>query len=381
MDPFNSLKALSLATGVPVSATLQVTDRCNYECIHCYQEHTKEDPLSTDDIRRLLTEMSELGVLYVTLMGGEFFMRRDADEILRMAHEMGFFITLKTTGHHIHERRADLIANLRPIEVQLSVYGAGSAVHDTVTRQAGSFERTMAAARRLHARGVTLHLMCPLMEINGDELDALQALADELGVLLKADASISAMETGALDPVTLRMPEANLRRFHDRHARLARESGFEGPMPVPKPSHSSCSAGKVGFAITARGRLQPCLLLPVDCGDATSVPLRELWRNAEPLRQVREVSWATMDECAECPLRAYCHRCHAMAHTEHGNWRGPDLEACRHAVSLREALRAQGLVAHDERALPPTWDRVERDGQHHRTSATAVRSTRLRVLG
>lgn len=381
MDPFNSLKALSLAAGVPISATIQVTDRCNYECIHCYQEHTKEDPLSTEDIRRLMAEMSALGVLYLTLMGGEFFMRRDADEILRMAHEMGFFITLKTTGHHLNERRAELIASLRPIEVHLSVYGVGAGTHDTVTRQAGSFERTMAAARRLHARDIALHFMCPAMEVNADELEALRGMASEMGAKLKIDASILAMETGELTPVALRLTEESLQRYEQRLARLSREAGLSEPLPLPDPAHSSCSAGKVGFAVTAKGRVWPCLSLPLDCGDAMATPLRDLWWGSGPLREVREVSWATMDECGQCPVRAYCHRCHAMAQVEHGNWRGPSLEACRQAVARREALRAEGLVADADRAMPPTWDRVAADGQHHQTTAQGVRTTRLRVLG
>jgi len=293
---------------------------------------------------------------------------------------MGFFITLKTTGHHLNERRADLIASMKPIEVHLSVYGVGAGTHDTVTRQAGSFERTMAAARRLHARGVKLQFMCPAMEVNAGEIDALQALANEMGATLKIDSSILAMETGELTPVALRLSEASLRRYEERLARLSREAGLREPPPLPDPGYSSCSAGTVGFAVTAKGRVWPCLSLPLDCGDAMATPLRDLWWGSDALGRVRALTWATMDECAECPVRAYCHRCHAMAYNEHGNWRGPSLEACRQAVARREALRAEGVVPDDDRAMPPTWDRVAADGQHHETSSNRVRSKRLRVL-
>ena len=102
------LAQLAHRQGRPVTVTFQVTDRCNYECVHCYQEHVERDELSFAEIERILRELTDAGVLFLTLMGGEFFMRRDADDILRLAHELGFALKLLTTGHHVHDRRADL---------------------------------------------------------------------------------------------------------------------------------------------------------------------------------------------------------------------------------------------------------------------------------
>ncbi len=33
------LAARAQQEGRPVTVTFQVTDRCNYECVHCYQDH------------------------------------------------------------------------------------------------------------------------------------------------------------------------------------------------------------------------------------------------------------------------------------------------------------------------------------------------------
>lgn len=42
------LARLAQRQGRPVTVTFQVTDRCNYQCIHCYPEHTDTGELSFD---------------------------------------------------------------------------------------------------------------------------------------------------------------------------------------------------------------------------------------------------------------------------------------------------------------------------------------------
>jgi hypothetical protein len=63
-----------------------------------------------------------------------------------------------------------------------------------------------------------------------------------------------------------------------------------------------------------------------------------------------------------------------MALYEDGKMLGPSLQACRHAVLKRDLLREQGLIPQTETALPPTWDRLQRD------SAGRRRVGALRVL-
>jgi hypothetical protein len=71
-----------------------------------------------------------------------------------------------------------------------------------------------------------------------------------------------------------------------------------------------------------------------------------------------------------------------MAMIEHGELHGPSLEACRHAVAVRDELRERGIVATDHTAMPPTWERVDPNGQHHRrTARSGRRAAGLRVIG
>ena len=384
------LAARAAREGRPVTVTFQVTDRCNYECVHCYQDHAgADDELTLAEITRILDELAAAGVLFLTLMGGEFFMRRDADQILAAAHERGFAIKLLTTGHHVTEARADFLATLRPLQVDMSLYSGHKHPHEEVTRMPGSWERTVAAARRLIARKIPVVLKAPVMEVNVEDIESLGRLADELGAEWSFDPKITAMETGDQAPTALRMKAETLRAFYrgpmadylGKTYAPGTPAGAGADAEELRPlHHTPCRAGQQSVAITPRGDVWPCNALPLPCGNLRTQSFHDIWSGSTELAEVRDLRWAKLSECNACALRAYCQRCHGMALVEQGELRGPSLEACRHAVAVRDALRDQGLIAATETALPPTWDRVDADGQHHLRAHDRRRPRALRVL-
>jgi len=381
------LAARAKREGRPVTVTFQVTDRCNYECVHCYQEHDAHpDELTFAEIDRILGELAEAGVLFLTFMGGEFFMRRDADQILQSAHDKGFALKVLTTGHHIGDKRADFLATLRPIQFDLSLYSGSKGKHEEVTRMPGSWDRTVAAARRLIARKMQVLLKAPVMEINHADVASMGALAREMGAEWTFDPKITAIETGDKAPLSLRMKETTLKAFYSTTMADYLETTFVGPESMTakgeelRPvTHTPCRAGQQSLSISPNGEVWPCNALPMPCGDLRTQSFAEIWTGSTELAEMRTLTWAKIAECNVCELRAYCQRCHGMALVEHGAIKGPSLEACRHAVIVRDSLRERGLIPATDIALPPTWSRIDPDGQHQHHDGKR-RSSALRVL-
>src|SRR5258707_3620298 len=84
--------------GVPFSVQLDLTYRCNEQCVHCYLDHLDHGEMSTTEIKHLLSEMAEAGVFILTLSGGEIFMRKDFFEILEHARDLTFWVKVKTNA-------------------------------------------------------------------------------------------------------------------------------------------------------------------------------------------------------------------------------------------------------------------------------------------
>ena len=72
----------------PVTLIFFVTSRCNLRCSHCFywQEINKsfDEELSIDEIQKISRSFSH--PLYLSLTGGEPFLRKDLFEIIRVFH-------------------------------------------------------------------------------------------------------------------------------------------------------------------------------------------------------------------------------------------------------------------------------------------------------
>ncbi len=86
--PSNAPQALEDASGRRLHyLRLSITDRCNFRCVYCLPDGcgaaAGPDPLSLDEIRRLVGGFAELGFWKVRLSGGEPTVRRDVVEVVR----------------------------------------------------------------------------------------------------------------------------------------------------------------------------------------------------------------------------------------------------------------------------------------------------------
>lgn len=352
------LAARARRSGAPVTVLVQVTDRCNYACVHCYETHEGKGELDFAELDRILGEIADEGTMFLTLTGGEFFMRRDADDILRSARRRKFAVKLLTTGHFIDDARADLIRDLGAIQVDMSFYSADPAVHEHVTQMPNSWRRTFLAARRLRERGVKVVLKSPVMAMNAAGLPALADLARELGCEYMFDPKVTGREDGDDGPTALRADDATLRAFY------ADERMGIFPNLVSSMSHilaggtkgldeTPCRAGQDIAAVNPKGQVFAChSLVGHPVGDLRTQSFRQIWRESAALKRIRGLTWGQIDECNTCDVRAYCTRCHAMADLEDGRIDGPSREACRHAVIIRDLLRDKGLVHQDETSVP-----------------------------
>lgn len=92
-----------LGRNAPLFATLFVTKRCNVRCDGCVYYENQDDnvPKQHEDTERAIALMDRLadgGVPVVSLVGGEPFLRKDLDVLLRHGRDRGLSMTLVTNG-------------------------------------------------------------------------------------------------------------------------------------------------------------------------------------------------------------------------------------------------------------------------------------------
>ena len=80
-NPYTKLMEKAFSDAIPLNCQIEITYRCNHLCSFCYNSPTGQREMTTDEIFESLGKISEFGVLYVTLTGGEALCHKDFYEI------------------------------------------------------------------------------------------------------------------------------------------------------------------------------------------------------------------------------------------------------------------------------------------------------------
>jgi radical SAM protein with 4Fe4S-binding SPASM domain len=315
-----------VADRVPVTGSLELTFRCNLRCAHCYitnadgsQESAGE--LTQQEISRILDEVVDEGCLWLLMTGGEPLVRRDFLDIYTDAKKKGLLITLFTNGTLLTPYIADYLADWRPYNIEITIYGRTRETYERVTGIPGSYDRCMRGIELLLARDLPLKLKTMAITLNKHELWDMKAYAESLGTPFRFDALINASMDGSGAPKSLRLePKEVVELDLKDNGRMERWrefcQKFLGP-PVDTDHLYTCGAGRSSFHIDPFGQLSVCMMVRQSSYDLRSGSFRDGWRRFIP--QVRAQTVSEDHACARCELRNLCGQCPGWASMETGN--------------------------------------------------------------
>ena len=308
--------------------------------MHCYVDHAPAEPeLSLAELLALLDELAQWGVFDLTFSGGEPFLHPHLWEVLSHAQARGFYLRLFTSGWSVDPAAARRLKALNLGEVHLSLYSDQAAVHDAVTRRAGSQAQTLAAIRALQDAGLRVFAKVVVLRATLPSFGSTLALLKELGVDYFVDTNLLPAESAERDPLALRLSADELLGFlkdpanatrlwrGDRIASLA-EVLAQGPK-----SGRVCEIGRTAIFIDAVGRVAPCAVYP-PIGSLRETPIRELWLNNPALDELRALRHETLKDCPSCPERESCAPCPGFAVLEHGDPKGCNSGSLLHARAI-----------------------------------------------
>ncbi len=305
-----------VAERVPVSASIELTYRCNLHCTHCYcPPGERSQELSGDEIRALLDRLAGLGTLFLLLTGGDPLLRKDFPELYRHAKELGMLVTVFTNGTLIDDRIAELWEAYPPYLVEISLYGLTRQVYEQVVAVQGSYDRCLAGIQRVLAAGHPLALKCPATRENAHEIPGLAQLAKDLGVDFRYDPVLLATMEGDRRPHALRLaPEeiVALEAADPEKDRAWRRHLTEDDAPALDPNALfSCGAGRNSLHVDPYGNVQVCLMVKNFRHSLREQPLEEIYRREFP--KILALRRDDASKCGSCPSRVSCHNCPGVA--------------------------------------------------------------------
>ena len=331
----------------PINIHFELTQRCNLRCIHCLFTHEVRDELTTNEILLIIEQLRKLGVISLSLSGGEIFTRGDVGEIFNFLSGERFLLTLYTNGTLINDSLLDTIAALKPFRIEISVYGATPDIHDAVTNVPGSFQKSIHNMKVLSEMGISVIFKGFLLKHNFHQRCQMMELARHMGIEYAFDFNLMPMENGKLDNLAAGLTINQIRSIYH-------EVNNEGLIlrntvkiktrdsQLPKGGNIICNPGRISGCISSTGDVFPCPTLRIPMGNLRKQSFEEIWKT-DKIDSLRYMTLNDLKTCSACSTLEYCNRCPGVAYLETGDYLGPSPNAvCSKYKSLIEE-RKEGL--------------------------------------
>jgi radical SAM protein with 4Fe4S-binding SPASM domain len=294
---------------------LEITQRCNQQCLHCYEgdnHHSSTETISLLEWERIIDYLKN--VERIVVIGGEPCLHKDIKAILLHLAKNRINTTLFTNGTAFTGELLDIIAE-NSIKVKTSLYGHRADIHDRITKVSGSFDTLISAIKTLVSRGVQVDIAVVAMKENQDYLEDIRKLIVDLGVKYHKHDIIRAVFGGTQNAHAPDKPEVLKQAQFSEPSFYCSKERFDRNV-----SHNSCWYGKI--AITETGDVLPCVFeRNIKYGNVLRDTLGEVL-NSAALRENWFRCFDSIEVCKNCEFRFACKDCRPLGISRSGDING-----------------------------------------------------------
>lgn len=251
---------------------MQITDKCNLRCNHCYISNKSFSELSINQIMVILKEFEEMQGLRVLITGGEPLIHRRFKEINEMLPEFFVRKVLFTNGLLLNKKA---LKNLNVDEIQISIDGLKDA-HDSL-RGKGTFRLAIEAVKRAIDYGFEVSISTMVHPKNLDDFDEMDKLFKDIGI---KDWTVDVpCITGRLkENIAFQIsPEQS-----GKYLRYGYGDGLHAGTSLRAIDSFACGLHLI--AIMADGRVSKCTFYSQSPIGRIEDGLRECWQKIKPIR-------------------------------------------------------------------------------------------------
>lgn len=323
--------AIPACSRAPIGLLCELTHRCPLQCPYCSNPLDLERvnaELTTEQWQSAMRQAASLGVLQIHLSGGEPTARKDLEDIVKVAAEVGLYTNLITAGVTLTRERLEKLRDNGLDHVQLSIQDVDPENADRIAAYKGGMAKKIQVARWVKEFGLPLTLNAPIHRQNIHNVSRIIDFAVECGAGRLEIAHIQ-YYAWALKNRSALMPtkEAFMQTYdivEEAKERLKGVLVIDFVVPdyyakYPKPCMGGWGRGIIN--ITPSGKVLPChaaeSLPQLTFDNIKDTPLADIWMTGSAFQMYRGTSWMK-EPCQSCPRKEIdfggC-RCQAMALT------------------------------------------------------------------
>lgn len=320
----------SLDSGDLLSLSLEITDFCNFNCVHCYKIKNSSF-MSRELFEKILDEAISLNVTSLSFNGGEPLKHPDINYFIEKALNRGLFVTVLSNGSEIMSVIDPDLIKSKAVRWQISLYGSDEFSSEQITERKGMWSKVIESIEYLKNSGAAVSVTLSLLNTTGHDPTAALELIKKIGVKWQLTEIISVRENGDAFPHNFRPSDETIADFY---LKAPIESNPDENCSIPG---YACGAGVTTLAIKTNGDIHPCLTVNYLLGNIFENSIKTVLESRK-LADFRELNRIPHD-CRHCDHFNYCSRCPGIAMMETGSVSGVVKENCRVA-----AIKSKNLV-------------------------------------
>lgn len=325
-DKKRSLRILGKESYInPLQVTIEVTDKCNLRCKHCYLEAScnNKDYLSWNQINHLMDSLRENHVLSIELTGGELFIHPNAFEIIDKACKNFAQVAILTNGTILPENILNLLINNKDkIVISVSIDSTHPDIHDKFRGVKGSFEKTCHNVKLMTSNGLKVRISSSIFDENMWEIDKLANLSKELGAVAFVYNFVEDFGRGKDFNVEHGNVGANNQDYKDYLNKIVLDYSDIIPI-IPSENFlkvsSNCGALSNSILIGSNGQIRPCAMFPKSSifGNILEENIKEVV-NKDIYKQILNLNPPHVEHGCdiECPNYMHCLGCYMKGITK-----------------------------------------------------------------
>ena len=299
----------------PLSATFELTPLCNLRCPMCYVRLDKKcmdkqgRSMSAKEWLEIARQARDMGLLFITLTGGEPFLHPEFWEIYHGMSELGLLVSVYSNGTMIDETVIEHFKADPPHNIKISLYGASNETYETMCGVKDGFTRVSRTVDLLNASGLPFFCTCTLVHENMHDIGALYRFAAEKQIKFFHSNAVALSARSALsDPLSSRT------RVDEEKWTL--EALEKEKAAIDMHPFARCGGHNMSFFLTWHGHLGFCGFTPKPYVQIKfPLDFKAGWQ--EMLDMVDAIK--TPEECLTCEHAEFCRRCPGLLASESGD--------------------------------------------------------------
>ncbi len=254
--------------GIPLAVLAELTHRCPLQCPYCSNPVELDrggSELTTEEWKKVLTELAEIGVLQIHFSGGEPTARKDLVELVQHASNVGLYSNLITSAVLLTKEKLSALADAGLCHVQISFQGNEPLVANRVAGLKNAHEKKLEVAKWTRELDLPLTVNAVMHRQNLFQLADIIQMAVDLDADRLEVANVQyygwALKNRAALMPTIEQIEETSRIVEEAEIRLKGILAIDYVVPdyyALRPKKCMGGWGRQFFNISPAGKVLPC---------------------------------------------------------------------------------------------------------------------------